>query len=192
MGVVSSPVVVGSAMEVVSSLVGAADVVSEVWSVVVASVVEALVVGVVVGSSDVVSGVDVGATELLVVTPVPTTCRLGMTPCGMSWAEIWAKPARAENMTGVGRMAAIYDVCGGCMALGHKRNRLASFDGLALAISSSWVSFEAPSRSRQAKGEGEVCKAGRWTAWTSECGDGVKASESVVVLVSTARADTGK
>jgi hypothetical protein len=75
----------------------------------------ALVVGDVVGSSDddvVVSGVEVGVTELLVVTPVPTTCRLGMTPCGMSWAEIWAKPARAENMMGVGRIAAVYDICG--------------------------------------------------------------------------------
>jgi hypothetical protein len=76
----------------------------------------ALVVGdVVVGASVddvVVSGVEVGSTELLVVTPVPTTCRLGMTPCGMSWAEIWAKPARAENMMGVGRIAGVYDICG--------------------------------------------------------------------------------
>lgn len=47
----------------------------------------ALVVGgVVVGSSVVESGVEVGVVEtlVLVVTPVPTTCRLGMTPCGMS------------------------------------------------------------------------------------------------------------
>jgi hypothetical protein len=68
----------------------------------------ALVVGDVVGSSD----DDVVVTELLVVTPVPTTCRLGMTPCGMSWAEICAKPARAENMMGVGRIAGVYDICG--------------------------------------------------------------------------------
>jgi hypothetical protein len=102
----------------VGSLVGCADVVvSEGRSLVVVDAVvgSALVVGdVVVGGSDnvVVSGVEVGSTELLVVTPVPTTCRLGMTPCGMSWAEICAKPARAENMMGVGRIAAVYDICG--------------------------------------------------------------------------------
>lgn len=72
---------VGSALEVVSDVV--------VWLVV-------------------VSGVDVGVVEtlVLVVTPVPTTCRLGMTPWGISWAAVCAKPARAEKRMGVGRMAA--------------------------------------------------------------------------------------
>lgn len=104
--------------------------------------------GVVVGSSEVVSGVEVGATELLVVTPVPTTCRFGMTPWGMSWAEICAKPARAENMMGVGRMAAIYVICAeyGCRSQPQQARFV--FHRLALAISSCSVSFVAPSRSR--------------------------------------------
>lgn len=61
----------------------------------------------VVVSLEVVSGVDVGVVEtlVLVVTPVPTTCRLGMTPCGMSCAATSAKPARAWKRVGVGRMA---------------------------------------------------------------------------------------
>lgn len=36
------------------------------------------------GSVVVLSVFEVGEAEVLVVTPVPTTCRLGMTPCGMS------------------------------------------------------------------------------------------------------------
>lgn len=65
----------------VGSVVGS-DVVS--GSSVVGAEVVALVSSEVVGSSDVESGVDVGSVELLVVTPVPTTCRLGMTPRGRS------------------------------------------------------------------------------------------------------------
>lgn len=68
--------VVGPASVVVGSVVGA--VVGSV-SEVVGAVVVALV-SEVVGSEDVVSELVVGATELLVVTPVPTTCRFGMTP----------------------------------------------------------------------------------------------------------------
>lgn len=79
----SSVAVVGPGSEVVGSVVGS-DVVS--GSSVVGAEVVALVSSEVVGSSDVVSGVDVGSVELLVVTPVPTTCRLGMTPRGRSWA----------------------------------------------------------------------------------------------------------
>jgi hypothetical protein len=106
--VVSSPVVVvesvvGSTIGVVVGSACDSDVVADV-------VGSGLVVDgvVVVDWSVVESGVDVGVEEtlVLVVTPVPTTCRLGMTPWGMSWAEMCAKPARAENMMGVGRMAA--------------------------------------------------------------------------------------
>lgn len=79
----SSVAVVGPGSEVVGSVVGS-DVVS--GSAVVGAEVVALVSSEVVGSFDVVSGVDVGSVELLVVTPVPTTCRLGMTPRGRSWA----------------------------------------------------------------------------------------------------------
>lgn len=68
--------VVGPASVVVGSVVGA--VVGSV-SEVVGAVVVALV-SEVVGSEDVVSELVVGVTELLVVTPVPTTCRFGMTP----------------------------------------------------------------------------------------------------------------
>ena len=102
-GVVSS-LVVG---DVVGSTVGV--VVSGCELDVVGVVGSALeVVGDVVGASVVVSGVDEGVVEtlVLVVTPVPTTCLLGMMPCGMSWAAMCAKPARAEKRTGVGRMAA--------------------------------------------------------------------------------------
>lgn len=103
---------VGADVGVVSSLVvgvvgSTADVVGSAWVVgVVGSALE--VVCDVVVSLVVVSGVDVGVVEtlVLVVTPVPTTCRLGMTPCGMSCAAMSAKPARAESKTGVGRMAA--------------------------------------------------------------------------------------
>ena len=113
---------VGADVGVVSSLVvGVASVVGSAVGVVVSGCVSdvvgvvgsgVLVVGVVVGSAGVVvSGVDVGVVEtlVLVVTPVPTTCRLGMMPWGMSWAAICAKPARAfkRTGTGVGRMAAI-------------------------------------------------------------------------------------
>jgi len=103
-GVVTSlvvGVVVGSTIGVVVSG-WEADVEGVVGSAleVVCDVVDSLVV--------VLPGVDVGVVEtlVLVVTPVPTTCRLGMTPCGMSWAAMCAKPARAEKRTGVGRMAA--------------------------------------------------------------------------------------
>lgn len=103
---------VGADVGVVSSLVvgvvgSTADVVGSTWVVgVVGSALD--VVCDVVVSLVVVSGVDVGVVEtlVLVVTPVPTTCRLGMTPCGMSCAATSAKPARAESKTGVGRMAA--------------------------------------------------------------------------------------
>ena len=103
---------VGSDVGVVSSLVvgvvgSTADVVGSASVVgVVGSALE--VVGEVVVSSVVESGVDVGDVEtlVLVVTPVPTTCRLGMTPWGMSCAATSAKPARAWKRVGVGRMAA--------------------------------------------------------------------------------------
>ena len=93
-------VVVGSTIGVVVS-VWEADVEGVVGSTldVVCDVVDSLVV-----VSDV--GVGVVETLVLVVTPVPTTCRLGMTPWGMSWAAMCAKPARAVKRTGVGRMAA--------------------------------------------------------------------------------------
>lgn len=106
---------VGADVGVVSSLVvgvvgSTADVVGSAWVVGVVGVVGSAleVVCDVVVSLVVVSGVDVGVVEtlVLVVTPVPTTCRLGMTPCGMSCAAMSAKPARAENKMGVGRMAA--------------------------------------------------------------------------------------
>ena len=104
---------VGSDVGVVSSLVvgvvesGTDDVVSG-WVVgVVGSALE-VVCDVVVSLVAVSSGVEVGVVEtlVLVVTPVPTTCRLGMTPCGMSCAATSAKPARAWKRVGVGRMAA--------------------------------------------------------------------------------------
>ena len=106
---------VGADVGVVSSLVvgvvgSTADVVGSAWVVGVVGVVGSAleVVCDVVVSLVVVSGVDVGVVEtlVLVVTPVPTTCRLGMTPCGMSCAAMSAEPARAENKMGVGRMAA--------------------------------------------------------------------------------------
>lgn len=103
----SSVEVVGSASEVVGPVVGS-DVVS--GSSVVGAEVVALV-SEVVGSSEVVSGVEVGSTELLVVTPVPTTCRFGMTPRGRSWAWTCAKPTRAENMTDEGRMVGDIVIC---------------------------------------------------------------------------------
>lgn len=99
---VSSDDVVGSAEVVVGSVEGG--VVVSGSSVVDGGDVVALVSDV-VGSSGVVSSeVVVGALEELVVTPVPTTCRLGMTPCGISWACACAKLARAENMMDEGRM----------------------------------------------------------------------------------------
>ena len=62
-------------VEVVESLVGVVswllDVDVVVWDVLVDAV-------------DVVSVLEVGEADVLVVTPVPTTCRFGMTPCGMS------------------------------------------------------------------------------------------------------------
>ena len=83
---VSSPVIVGPADVTGSSVVsvvvaGSALVVGSVVGAVVACVVSC-VVSCVVDSSEVVGSADVvGATELLVVTPVPTICRLfGMTP----------------------------------------------------------------------------------------------------------------
>ena len=84
--VVSSPVIVGPADVTGSSVVsvvvaGSALVVGSVVGAVVACVVSC-VVSWVVDSWEVVGSADVvGATELLVVTPVPTICRLfGMTP----------------------------------------------------------------------------------------------------------------
>jgi hypothetical protein len=105
---------VGADVGVVSSLVVGVvgsttdDVVSGCEADVVGVVGSALEVVCDVVDSLVVSGVDEGVVEtlVLVVTPVPTTCRLGMTPWGISWAAMCAKPARAEKRTGVGRMAA--------------------------------------------------------------------------------------
>lgn len=76
----SSEVVVGAVSEVVGPDVGS-DVVSE------SAVVGAEVVvggSEVVGSAEVVSDVEVDSTELLVVTPVPASCRFGITPRGRS------------------------------------------------------------------------------------------------------------
>jgi len=58
---------------------------------------------VVVGSADVAdivedSSVVEGASLVEVVTPVPTTCRLGMIPAGMESAPICEKPKKRENM----------------------------------------------------------------------------------------------
>ena len=77
--VVSSPVMVGPADVEGSSVVS---VVEAGCSLVVGSAVVVAEVSCVVDSSEVVGSADVvGATELLVVTPVPTICRLfGMTP----------------------------------------------------------------------------------------------------------------
>lgn len=66
---------------------------------------EEAVVSVGVSSEEVVgalssSAVDVGSL-VEVLTPVPTTWRLGRTPSGMSWARIWAKPRKTENMAAV-------------------------------------------------------------------------------------------
>jgi len=77
--VVLSPVMVGPADVEGSSVVS---VVEAGCSLVVGSAVVVAEVSCVVDSSEVVGSADVvGATELLVVTPVPTICRLfGMTP----------------------------------------------------------------------------------------------------------------
>lgn len=58
---------------------------------------------VVVGSADVAdmvedSSVVEGASLVEVVTPVPTTCRLGMIPAGMESAPICENPKKRENM----------------------------------------------------------------------------------------------
>jgi hypothetical protein len=75
---VSVAALVGSAIAVVVPVSCSVVVVGVVFSALVDDV------GVDVGSVDVVSEVVVDSIEVLVVAPVPTICRFGMTPSGMS------------------------------------------------------------------------------------------------------------
>lgn len=94
--VVSSADVVGVVASVVG-VVSAAVVVSDVTG---AEVVVSAVVG---SAADVVDIVDDSsvveeASVVELVTPVPTTCRLGMMPAGMLSAPICENPKKSENM----------------------------------------------------------------------------------------------